>query len=256
MLVVATLGAPQRRLVGRRRARSVDPEPAPTPVTVTRATVIDAAALPDEAGARRWLDDADRDAVARAGIATLNRVIAAHRVSVADGGVRDVTRPQALVTRIGFGLGEEVADGRYSAALELPAEADAAGSLLGETLRRSAALRPMERLSALLAGRDVALACEELTLRARADLDAGRMREAALMLRVALEAAIAELEPWRDRGDLASRLTELRDGREEVGAAANRALQGQLDAGEEAAVARVLGRIEAALRARTAGGFE
>ena len=91
------------------------------------------------------------------------------------------------------------------------------------------ALRPHERLAALLGGRDVALACEELTLRARADLDAGRIREAALQLRVALEAAIAELEPWRDRGDMAQRLETLREHRGAVGSAANAALRGGLE---------------------------
>ena len=37
------------------------------------------------------------------------------------------------------------------------------------------------------------LACEELVLRARADLDAGRFREAALQARVALESLLAEM---------------------------------------------------------------
>ena len=60
-------------------------------------------------------------------------------------------------------------------------------------------LRPQERLAAILGGRDVALACEELALRARLDADAGRWREAAFQLRVALEAAIAELGPWPGR---------------------------------------------------------
>ena len=52
---------------------------------------------------------------------------------------------------------------------------------------------PEERFAALLGGREQALACEELVLRARADLDAGREREAALEARVALEALLAEL---------------------------------------------------------------
>lgn len=254
VLVLATLGAAQRRLLGRRRARRVAPEaePTPAPVPVTRATVIDAIPFDDEPDAARWLDGADRDAVAAAGLAVLNRVIAAHRVAVADAGVRDVTLAQALAVRVGYGLGEEVADGRHSAAVLLPPPGPAAGGRGS----RGAALRPMERLAALLSGRDAVLACEDLTLRARADADAGRLREAALMLRVALEAAIAELEPWRERADLDERLEELREARADVGAAANRALQGQLDEREEAAVHRVLGRIEAALRARTAAGFE
>ncbi len=107
----------------------------------------------------------------------------------------------------------------------------------------------------MLGGRDVALACEELTLRARLDVDRGRHREAALQLRVALEAAIAELEAWAATGGLADRIAELRDCRHAVGDAANRALEGGLDEEAILEVERIVGRIEAALRARTAGGF-
>ena len=42
------------------------------------------------------------------------------------------------------------------------------------------------------------LACEELVLRARADLDAGRVREAALQARMALESLLAELPEMPD----------------------------------------------------------
>ena len=90
-------------------------------------------------------------------------------------------------------------------------------------------LRPQERLAAILGGRDVALACEELTLRARLDADAGRWREAAFQLRVALEATIAELGPWSGQGDIAERIAELTELREAVGGAANAALEGGLD---------------------------
>ena len=115
---------------------------------------------------------------------------------------------------------------------------------------RAAALRPQERLAALLGARDAPLAAEELALRARVDLDAGRRREAALQLRIALEAGLAELEPWREQ--LADRLAELRDARGAVGAAANAALQGGIDDETAAEVERVLERLEAALRARVA----
>jgi benzoate membrane transport protein len=99
---------------------------------------------------------------------------------------------RALVTRVGYGAGEQVADGEWEAARELPRPRE----------KRSRALVPQQRLAALLSGRDVALACEELTLRARGDLEAGRQREAAMQLHIALEAAVAELESWRGRGDM------------------------------------------------------
>ena len=113
-------------------------------------------------------------------------------------------------------------------------------------------LRPQERLAALLAGRDVALACEELALRARLDLDQGRQREAALQLAAALDAALAELEGWR--GTAADRRAHRGAARHRaaVDAAARAALEGGLQAEHIEAVEAALGRLEATLRARTA----
>src|SRR4029077_2272297 len=88
---------------------------------------------------------------------------------------------------------------------------------------RRRALVPQQRLRALLSGRDVALACEELALRARGDLAAGREREAAMQAHLALEAAIAELESWREKADMAGRLAERRAHRAAVGAGSNAA---------------------------------
>jgi hypothetical protein len=55
--------------------------------------------------------------------------------------------------------------------------------------------------------------------------------------------------------DLATRLDELRAARGEVGEAANAALRGPLDDGQAEAVQRVIGRLEAALRAKSAAGL-
>jgi flagellar biosynthesis chaperone FliJ len=73
---------------------------------------------------------------------------------------------------------------------------------------------------------------------------------------VALEAALAELQAWSHHEELAERLAELRDERGAVGAAANSALQGGLDAEQAADVTRVVQRLEAALAARVAGGLD
>jgi len=150
--------------------------------------------------------------------------------------------------RMGFGEGEQVADGHWLRAIE--------PTLPRARRRREAVLRPQERLAALLGARDAALACEELALRARQDVDAGRRREAALQLEVALVAALAELEPWAPRGDLAARIDELRVLRPGVQDAARSALQGGVDDDADAAVRHALERLEAALRARTALGFD
>ena len=250
VLVLRTLGAPQRRLLQRRRAKDLPSDPPPTPVVTTRATLVDALPLPDEEAARAWLGAADGEELLDRTLTILNRVLHLHRVAVADASAPPLTREQALAVRLGYGSGDEVAEGRSESAIELPAPR---GPKRG---RRAAVLRPQERLAALLGGRDAALACEALALRARSDLDAGRGREAALQLRPALEAALSELEPWSERGDLRERLTELAGLRAEAVTVYDRALESGLDEDEAAGVDRVLGRVEAALRARTAGGVD
>lgn len=250
VLVLRTLGAPQRRLLPRRRARArrvqSPPDPPAEPIPTTRATLVDTAALDGCDAASSWLDGADLEQLAADGVARLNRVLHAYRVAAADPHVREVALAQALVARIGFGGGERVAEGRWDRARELPP--DAATSRRA----RAAPLRSQERLAALLAGHDAALACEELTLRVRLDADAGRWREASLGLRTACEAALAELEPWRDAAGLAGRLAELHERRDALAAVAGAALQGGLDDEQIAIVGAVLSRVEAALRARAA----
>lgn len=253
VLVIATLGAVERRrlLGGARRApkgKVAAAEPGPEPVTTTRVTLVQADALPDDAAAQAWVKSANLGAEVDEAIDILNGVLHAQRTAAADPYVRDVSRRQALVVRAGVGEGEAVAHGRWATAVEVPAPDTAPRS---GAARRHSALRPQERLAAILSGRDVALAAEELTLRARMDFDAGRTREAALQVRIALEAALAELEPWADGADLRTRLEELRELRGSVGTAANSALQGGLDDETANAVEHAIKRVEASLRVRT-----
>jgi hypothetical protein len=242
VLVIEAGEAPRRRRFGRGRARRAEPESAP--VDVTRVTVIAADAIGD-AEAVEWLRAAGEGAeeIVADALAVLNEALHAHRVAAADPYAGAAARAAAQVTRIGYGVGEQVADGRWEAALELPPPPPP---------RRSRALAPQERLAALLSGRDVALACEELALRARLDLDTGREREAALQLRAALEAALAELAGWREVGGIAGRLDELRGLQPGVKAAARTALEGGLEPEDVERVRTALGRLEAALRARSA----
>jgi hypothetical protein len=247
VLVFATLGAPERRrLAARRRQRDAEPEPEPTAVATGRATVIDVGAPLDEAQARAWLAAAGED-VLEAGLAVLNRALHSFRVITADPYLQPVGRPQAIVARVGFGAGEEVAEGRWTTAKEL--------TVAEGRRRRSRILAPQARLAALLGSREAVLACEELTLRARLDLDQGRPREAALQLLVALDAALAELAADSHAGELGGRLDALRGQREPVAAAAQAALSGPLSEAEASAVVLALERVEAALRARAAAGI-
>jgi hypothetical protein len=246
VLVIGGLEAPTRRRLGARRAARSEPGAGPPLVEVTRATVIATDPLPDHEHARAWLAAASgersQETVADA-LAVLNLTIHGHRLAAADPYVAELGAHQAIVVRVGYGSGEQVAEGRWEAARELPH---------GDRDRRSLARSPQERLAALLGGRDVALACEELALRARLDLDHGREREAALQARAALEAALAELEGWRETAGMAERLDELRSHAGAVEAAAGAALRGGLQAEEIAAVEAAVGRLEAALRARNA----
>lgn len=249
--MLSTLGAQQRRWLRGRRPRQASP--AAAPVLTARATLVAAQSFADRDAAERWLRDLrthreQADAQTRDALAVLNRVLHLHRVASADPFAREVALADALVVRAGIGEGQQVAEGRWLRAIELPTTRGRA--------RREAALRPQERLAALLSTRDAALACEELVLRARQDVDAGRRREAGLQLDVALTAALAELEPWATRSDLAMRLDELRGLQPEVAAAAQTALRGGVDDEHEATVRHALERLEAALRARTAPGFD
>jgi hypothetical protein len=236
VLVIGGLDAPRRI---RRRARRAEADV--VPVEVTRATVIDAAPLGDLDSADAWLARAiDDETVVRSALAVLNQAVTAHRLGAADPWIADADPSWALVCRVGYGTGEQVADGEWESARELPPPRPS----------KSVRSAPSERVSALLGGREVALACEELAVRARGDLAHGRAREAALQLSVALDAALAELEVWR--GTLATRLDELAELREPVARAAQAALQGGIEPEAQAEVEHALNRLEAALRARTA----
>jgi len=211
-------------------------------VATGRATVIDVREpLPDLDQAQRWLADAGEQYL-ETGLDVLNRALHAFRLVTADPYLNPMSRRQALVARIGFGAGEQVADGLWTDARELldsqPRQ------------RRVKVLQPQARLAAVLAGREAVLACEELALRARQDLDHGRDREAALQLLVALDAALAELAADPTATALRDRLMELRSQRDAAGEAAQAALSGPLSTAQREAVVFTLGRIEAALRAR------
>ena len=246
VVVIDGLEAPRRARFGGRRARVAAPGAAP--VEVTRATVVAAEQLPDAARAEAWLAAAagtGAEAVCAGALAVLNRALHARRVALADPLGGEVAAGHALVTRVGYGTGEEVSEGVWTAARDLPAAP--------ARVKREAALRPQERFAALLAGRDATLACELLALRARADLDHGRDREAAFQLEAALAVARDELAGWRELDGMPARLDELAGLSDGVAGVAAAARAGGLDEAGRDVVERALLRLEAALRARTAG---
>ena len=210
---------------------------------ITRATIVEVGdPMSSAEQAAAWLSGAGEPELA-GGLAVLNRALHFYRLASADPHVHGVGRRDPLVARLGYGAGEEVADGLWTDAREL---IDAA-----PRRRRSRIPAAQGRLAALLTGRHAPLASEELALRARLDLDEGRMREGALQVLIALDAALAELAADPAAPALADRVAELRTLHDGVAAAAQAALAGPLDLSQLKTTAFALGRIEAALRART-----
>ena len=244
VLVLTTLGAPERRRGRSRRGaavRQAEPEPVPT----SRATVVKAQPMAGRADARAWLDQVRAHDEGRAevdsGVAVLNRALHAHRAAKADPYARDVSADLALVVRIGFGSGDAVAEGRYEEAWEVPRG--------GRSRPRRSMEGPEERFAVLLGARESVLVCEELVLRARADLDQGRPREAALQARIALESLLAEI----GEGLAGERRAALESDRAAISDAANAALRGPLPELSADAVEGAVARMETALRARRLG---
>jgi hypothetical protein len=268
VVVLGTLGANRRpdrswrqqMLPRNRRHPGLEPGSVqPAPVPTSRATIIDPVPLAAERQARAWLADLDAEREADAAVAVLNRVLHFHRIASADPYVHEVSPAQALVIRAGWGEGEQVADGLWRHAHELPLRA---GKRTRSRRRRdrSAALRPQERLAELLGARGTVLLCEELALRARLDLDHDRIAHAALELEAAYAAALGEL-PGENREDLAIRVDELEELQDGVAAQAVAALEATAPptrAGTEETTgkAETAGKAQAARTAATAGTAE
>jgi hypothetical protein len=252
VLVVQTLVAPPRP--SRRRHKPRDAEAAPTPpeVPVARATAIRAFEPfegPEEAAA--WLAGATAseeaiEAVVATGIALLNAALHAQAVAIADPHPAAVTAERAVAVRLGYGSGKQTAESTHSEAREVDVRIPGRSP----RRRRQEEVRPQERVAALLRGRERADACETLLLRARADLDAGRRREAALQLRVGIDAVLFELRDALDDADHARDIDALEARRPAVEAAAERALRGDLAPEAENSVSGALELAERILRRR------
>jgi hypothetical protein len=251
VLVVETLGAPSPPRRRRRRPKESEAAAEPAPLPLSRVTAVRAEAPFEESGeADAWLEEAlasedSIDAVVAEGIALLNRAVHAHAVASADPLGTELRADRAATVRIGHGSGKEVASGRFSSAREVDVRAGGSARR-----RQDEELRPQERLAAVLGDRERLDACETLVLRARADLDGGRRREAALQLRVALEAMLIELDGALADPGHEKDMAELETRRREVGEAANAALRGDLSLDDERRVTELTEICERVLRRR------
>lgn len=251
VLVTETLGAPAPSGRRRRRPRPSERDAQPDALPMARVTTVRAfQPFDDEEAAANWLEEAlsaeeTIESVAEEGIDLLNRALHAQAAASADPRAHDLAAETAVAVRIGYGSGEEVASGRFVKAFEVDLSQTAS-----RTRRKADALRPQERVAAVLGGREQLDACETMLLRARADLDASRMREASLQLRVGLEALLAELPGALTDPGHEEDMAELQARRQEAGAAANQALLGPLDPDHERDVRELVEICERVLRRR------
>jgi hypothetical protein len=204
-----------------------------------------------EAEAEGWLSesmatDETLDAAVAEGVALLNRALHAQAAAAADPYTSELTAERAVAVRIGYGSGEQVAAGRFTVAHDVDIWARGAS----KRQQRAQDLHPQERMAAILGQREQIDACEPLLLRARADFDAGRTREAALQLRVGLEALLVELAGALVDSGHEKDMAELEARRKEAGNAANAALRGELGTDAARSVSELTAICERVLRRR------
>jgi hypothetical protein len=189
VIVIKSLAAPRRGFLGGRRPKDAETEPEPDSVSISRVTVVDSVGFEDESAAREWLercrkDEGEREESTANALRVVNRAIHAHRISAGDPYARELIRDNAQTVRVGYGGGDDVADGRWRAAITLP---------LPRPRGRKRMLSPEEQMAAILSGRRETHPSEDIALRARLDLEQGRSREAALQLRAAWDGLEADL---------------------------------------------------------------
>jgi hypothetical protein len=196
VLVIGVLGAPagQRRLL--RKTRTVERDVPPTEVPLSLVTFVKGTEpLTDERQAAAGLDairfsEPAQEELAEEGLAVLNLAIRGYRAGARDPYASEVTRRDARRVRIGYGNTEDVQDGVWRVAFELP-------PALQSRSKRIERLRPAEAVAAVLSGRAEVLEGEDLLLRALIDLDQGRTRAAAQQVAAALRLLPTELSASR-----------------------------------------------------------
>ena len=236
-----------------RRPQRAEPEPDPTPVPTARATVIAATGAP-RPRPTAWLAGRDDDARTTCSPSAWPCSTARSTPTAwpaADPWLQDVHREHALVARLGYGSGEQVAEGRWAAAVEVPL-----GAPPQAAARRGAAPAGAPGGAARRPRRAAGLPRRWRCAPAPTSTPAAS-REAALQLRVALEAGDRRARGRGAADDMAEAPRRAaRAAAAPVGAAANAALEGPLGARRHGRRAASSGRLEAALRARSAAGFE
>lgn len=248
ILVAQTLTASPKplRRPGRRPGQAAD---TPDQVPVARLTVVFSdRPLADEEAASAWMRQSARDEEGRtqllsAAIGYVNRALHAAAIASADPYLNQLDVTRALAARIGHGLGPELAEGRFSESIEVPPAPK-------RRRRRTDPVVPLERVAAILAGRSEPDLCETFLLRARADLDAGRPREAALCQAAATDSLLSELEGVLVGDDHRSDLNLVAAHHSDVAEIAARARRGPITAADISRLDDMLSVCERILRRR------
>src|SRR5439155_24592900 len=184
-----TLGAQPVPSRGWRRQRPKEAVPGTdevAPVSICRAMVVASEAFPGATEAKDWLERCRRDERSRErevtwALRTVNRAIHAQPLAAGDPYIHEVSVSKAREVKLGYGTGEELVAGTWSEAYSLPPPR-------GRRSPRREMLAPQQQVAEILGARKPAYASEDLYLRACLDLEEGRRREAALQLRIAIEA--------------------------------------------------------------------
>ncbi len=192
VLIVQELDAPRPRRRGRRRPQPVAPGE-PEQVPVTRVTVT-GVALDDAPAGSAWLKETLRDRERgtrelRDATRIVNRALGALRAEARDPLVQEIGATKALAIRMGHGTGDELAEGRWTEASQLP----------HQQRGRLDDVEPQSRVASVLAGRDEVHPAETLMQRARLDAQQGRDAEARYGLQAARAALREEPGPRRDQ---------------------------------------------------------
>lgn len=209
VLAIRTLGAARARSrLKRGRPVPVEGRPDAAPLQLTRLTLIKALPFEQEAAAEDWLGEVGSDGKLAARlvsetIRTVNRALLAHRVAAPDHYAADIDASRSTAVRFGYGSGEDVVNGRWRAAVELP-EAQRR-SLRAEVIDSVGA---QERIAAVLGGRDSIAPHEALLLEAELAAKEERTALAALTLAAALESLVRS---GCDAGDAATAAQELQE---------------------------------------------
>jgi len=205
VLVVGVVAAPasQARLL--RKARQAERQAPPAEVPLSLVSFVKGTEpLSNSRDAARRLDairvsEGEQQRWVRQGLGVLNLAIRAYRTGAPDPYAIEVTQRDARRVRIGYGTTEEVQNGLWQEAVELPPP-------LRPRAKRIERLRPSEAVAVVLSGEAEVLESEDLLLRALIDLDQGRTRAAAFQAASAVRLLPLELgpRPGANRIDLQS----------------------------------------------------